>query len=81
MEYHRKVVEYFINQDQKEFEDLANQIESGNYEKELSDLNNSQKTSLIESIRNNEDLSKNQTDSLKKINHIGAFILLAYQLE
>lgn len=81
MEYHRKVIEYFINQDTREFEDLASQIESGSYEKELSHLTNAQISLLVESVRNNEDLTKSQIDSLKKVNHIGAFILLAYHLE
>lgn len=81
MEYHRKVIQYFVNEDQRELEDLASQIESGNYEKELSHLKDNHISSLVESIRNNEDLSKVQLDSLKKINHIGSFILLAYNLE
>lgn len=81
MSYTKAVIEYFNNEDLREQEDLVNQIESGAYEAELSGIKGKVIDELVEAINDNSDLSVAQLEILKKINHIGAKIILAHHLE
>ena len=81
MSYSKKVVEYFMNQDLSELEDLANQISEGAYSDELSGWSEAQLDDLIENVKNGYDLTPLQLEAIKKMNHIGAYVILANALE
>lgn len=77
MNYSKKVIQYFNDSDTREQEDLASQIEEGVYAEELSSLSDSEIDRLVSDLRENNDLSAAQMKVLKKIDHIGAAIILA----
>lgn len=74
----KKVIEYFNNEDRREIEDLVSQIDDGAYEEELSEFSSKEVKSLMGALTENNTLSSKQKNMLNKINHIGAFIILAF---
>jgi hypothetical protein len=79
--YTKKVIEYYNNEDTREHDDLADHLENGAYSSEIGGVDQSIVDDLALSLRSRDELSRSQISLLKKVNHIGAFIILAHLLE
>lgn len=76
MSYVKEIIEYFNSVDTREIDDLYEQILEGSYDDVVGHLTENELAKFLESLSNNEEYTPAQLDILKKINHIGAKIIL-----